>query len=76
MAMPETAVHQNYLATGREDQIWLAGQAGDMKPIAVPEGMHHPSDCQFGFRILRVNSRHDLRALVAIYVVGHSNVPL
>jgi hypothetical protein len=75
MAVPETAVYENDLATGREHHIRLARQVGNMQPIAIPEGVGDLADCEFGFRILGMDSRHDEGPLVAMYMVRHSPKP-
>jgi hypothetical protein len=51
MAVPEATVYKNYLATGREHQIRFAGQGGDMKPVAVSEGVGHLANREFGLRV-------------------------
>ena len=52
MAMPEAAVYEDDLATGREHQIRLAGQAGNMKPITISKRMNYPPHRQLGSRVL------------------------
>jgi hypothetical protein len=75
MAVPKASVYKNDLATGREHQIRLARKVGNMQSIAIPEGVGHLAHCEFGFRILGTDSRHDEGPLVAIYMVRHSPKP-
>ena len=52
VAMPETPMHENHLATGRENQVRPAGQALIVEPIAKAHGMNQASHKHLRFRVL------------------------
>jgi hypothetical protein len=40
MAVPKASVNEDYFASAREDEVWLAGKIGAVKSKAVTQPMH------------------------------------
>ena len=75
MAMPEAAVYENDLVPRGEHYIRLYRKVGNMQSIAIPQSVSDLANRQFRLRILGMDSRHDERSLVAMYMVCHSPKP-
>ena len=56
--MPEAAVHEHYLASCGEDQVWRTGQILSMKTEAIAESMDKPSHPELWPRIAASNAGH------------------
>ena len=66
MAMPETAVDKDGQLVTRENQVRPAREILAVEPKAKPEPMGDATDCEFGCRITRTDSRHDLASALGI----------
>ena len=60
MPMPEAAMHENHLPSGRENQIRVARQRPRMEPIPITQTMHQASDNHLWPSILPPDHRHPL----------------
>lgn len=63
MAMPETAMHENYLFSGRENQIGFSRHVIAVKPIPITSGVTNLSNDHLGGGIFRFDRPHGSTAL-------------
>ncbi len=62
--MPETAVNEDHLPAGGEDQIGFAGEFRAVKAVAVAHGVSKAADPEFSLAALRLDARHPLASLL------------
>jgi hypothetical protein len=62
--MPEATVHKDHSSLCTKDQVWRAGQVGDVEPVAKSAPMQEAANSQFGLRVLAPDCRHVPAALV------------
>lgn len=61
--MPEAAVNEDNLLTGRENEVGTSGKRPHVKPITIAEGMDAFTHHHFRFRVLAPNAGHAVLAL-------------
>jgi hypothetical protein len=75
MAMPETAVDQNYGLEPREDQIRLTGKRLIMELVTEPPLMQAGPKHQFGVGILPLDAGHHPGTGSRINYIRHQKTP-
>ena len=73
VAMPEAAMHEDYRAVFRQNNVRLAGQVLSMKPVSVAERMKQRPDPHFRFRVPVLYRRHIATALLRCVNVCHGS---
>jgi hypothetical protein len=63
MKMPEAAMHEDHFTPARENQVWLSGQVGAVKAVAVAYGVNKPTYCHFGRGMFRPDRSHHLASV-------------
>ena len=58
MAMPEAAMHKDYGAVPRQNEIWTARKLPMMKAKSESRTMQSPTNRNLGFRIRPADPRH------------------
>ena len=61
--VPEAAVHEDHALARRKHQVRRSGQVGSMQSISIAEAVHQSTQREFGLRISRANTRHDIASL-------------
>jgi len=69
MLVPETAVKEDDLFTGRKHEVRLAGQIPPVQSEAVAHSMDQPSQRQFRRGVLRPDLPHVLTAAVLVELI-------
>jgi hypothetical protein len=63
VSVPKTAVYEDYLSSGRKDQVGLPGQVTTMKPVAIAQTMHEAAHQQLGLGVSAAYPAHALASL-------------
>ena len=63
MSMPETAVHEDHLPAGAENEVGASRQVFRVKPVAIPQAVDESPNSDLRLRVLRPDSAHSLAAL-------------
>jgi hypothetical protein len=71
MAMEETAMHENDLATAREHKVRPPRKVLAMKPVAVAKSVHDPTHDPFRSRVLAPDAGHAFASCFGREGVGH-----
>jgi hypothetical protein len=65
MLMPETTMHENNFASGRENEIRLAWQALYVKSIPITKAVHQAANFHLGLHPLAADTPHIITALLS-----------
>lgn len=60
MPVPKAAVHEDHLAVPLEDNIWIAGQAAVVKPVAIAHPVQHAAYDELGLGVFPADAGHPL----------------
>ena len=63
MSMPETAVYEDHLPAGAENEVGASRQVFRVKAVAIPQAVDESPNSDLGIRVLGPDSAHSLAAL-------------
>ena len=74
MAVPKTAVYNDYPSKPAENEVGATGQISNMQPVPIAETVDKFADGEFGLGILRFDTGHSLASLCWTERVGHIEI--